>query len=298
MRDGSGQFLKLAYRGMIGRVVRDLSTLHARSAVEVSTAIRDAQRAGSLPKSFRFMGETFARVARLSNRDDPTNPIYDWGIVAREPCATWSSRGSYLVPAFALFSTDEISPNHPTILNQVLSVHAANAEEFLVESVIAPIFDGYFSLLLCRGLQLEAHAQNVLFEIDEHLDVVAVVFRDAESVDKDVSLMEELGLGNPFHGLEYKCLLRGQYNYQIMHSFMFDFKLGEYLVTPLIKEAVRAGHISEARVRDRLRSHNAPYIRRLPEDFFPRDAWYSYHNVVHEPGIPREYEVHSAPAYR
>ncbi len=63
---------------------------------------------------------------------------------------------------------------------------------------------------------------------------VGVALRDMESVDKDVPLLEALSLKDNYTITEYKFLTNEAYNYQIMHSFMYDFKLGNYLLGPLV----------------------------------------------------------------
>jgi len=296
MLEGDGWFLKLCYKGLIGRIDRQLGTDHACSAIEVSDTIEAAIKAGSLPKTFGIFRESFGRVIKLPDNDS----TYDWGIVLREPLpfpATPDARA--LVPGFALFAEDRKHPGQKTILTQLISAQSKPVSDFLFEDLIAPVFDAYFSLLLQCGLQLEAQAQNILFMLDSNLRIASVVARDAESVDKDFSLMDELGIAHDFTSREYKSLYRDQYNYQIMHSFMFDFKLGEYLIKPIISNAAENFSFDQNALEERIRSHNRDYIKKLPPDFFPADGqWYSYANEVHDRTKARPYIATPNPKYR
>jgi len=295
MLDREGWFLKLSYKGLIGRVDRQLSRVHAISATEVSRAIADAIDQTSLPNNFGILREVYGRVLVFSSA---TSPNSEWGFVAREPMPYGPlERAAILIPAFSLFSPDLKSPDDPTLLIQLIEKQDRNPEDFLFDDLISPLHDAYFSLLIHFGLQLEAHAQNMLYALDDQLDIIGVVARDAESIDKDFSLMDELGLSKPYTDTKYKRLLRSDYNYQIMHSFMFDFKMGEYLTKPIIRHAGERFSFDQELLEERIRSHNAKYTRQLPADFFPRN-WYSYENIVHDRTRRRPYITHESPRYR
>ena len=294
--DHAGWFLKLNYKGLIGRIDRNIGRNQALSAIEVTNIIVNAIDSAKLPKHFFFQREPFARVVDL---DDDGKP-YEWGIVLREPTA-YPNRNTikYLIPAFALFSTDDRNPTDPTILTQLINKQGKKAEDFLLEDIISPVYEAYFNLLLNCGLQLECHAQNTLFAIGEDFEVVGVVAKDAESIDKDLALMEELKIKHDIHTIEYKCLKKEDYNYHIMHSFMFDFKLGEYLISPIIDDALKNFVFDKETLVSRIKKLNKTFIAKLPNDFFPSDGkWYSYENKVHVRSEKRVYIGKDNPQYR
>lgn len=295
MLDREGWFIKLCYKGLIGRIERQLAISHAVSAIEVNHAICTAMKANTLPKRFGILREVFSRVLMLPHNSS----FYEWGIVLRESVPHGlESNAKFLIPAFSLFSPDDKNPEDPTILTQLINNQNKCAEDFLFKKIICPVYDAYFALLLSCGLQLEAHAQNILFALDDQMEILGVVARDAESIDKDFSLINDLGLNNPFSDIEYKRLLRTDYNYHIMHSFMFDFKLGEYLIKPLIQHAASEFQIDERRLEERIREFNRRYIERLPKDFFPKN-WYAYKNIVHDKtSRKRPYIATPSPRYR
>lgn len=295
MLDSNGWFLKLCYRGLIGRIDRQLSATHALSATEVSRAIAAAIDDRCLPKTFGILREVYGRVLVLSEGFSD----YEWGLVAREstPYGLGES-ATILIPAFSLFSKDAKNPEDPTILIQLIESQDKNPEDFLFEDIIFPLYNSYFALLLHIGLQLEAHAQNILYALNGRKKLIGIVARDAESIDKDFSLMDEMGLKNPFSNIAYKRLLREDYNYHIMHSFMFDFKMGEYLTKPIIRHAGERYAFDQGLLEQRIKHHNAEFIRELPQDFFP-EKWYSYENIVHDrTSRSRPYIAHESPRYR
>ena len=283
-------YLKLAYKGLIGRIDRTIGERQALSSVEVSSMIEKAIDKNILSKSFYFLREPFAKIIR---RNDDV-----WGIILRETMPyPYNSDIKFQIPAFALFSKDRHNPDHPSILKQLILRNKVDIENYLLTSIIFPIYDSYFSLLLNCGLQLECHAQNTLFAIDKNFNVIGVISKDAESIDKDIFLMESFGIHHDIESLDYKCLNKTDYNYQIMHSFMFDFKLGEYLISPIINEASKHFKINSQYIQEQIQRHNRYYIGQLPPDFFPKE-WYYYENIVHDRTKKRPYIYQDTPKYR
>ena len=294
--DREGWFLKLNYRGLIGRLDRNVGRNQAISAIEVSQIVVNAIDKGVLPDKFFFLREQFARVIDMT--DEAGNP-YEWGIVLREPIAyPFKEKVKYLIPAFSLFAEDDKNPTHPTLLTQLIKKQSKSVEDFLFEDLITPIFDSYFQLLINCGLQLECHAQNTMFAIDNDFKIAGIVAKDAESIDKDISLMEELNIKHDLQTLGYKCLREGDYNYQVMHSFMFDFKLGEYLISPIIADAEKNFQFDLGNLLQRIKKRNLNFIQKLPSDFFPKHKWFDYSNEVHDRTKQRRYITHYSTAFR
>ena len=267
--DKEGWFIKLNYKGLIGRIDRQISKNQALSAIEVSSIITKAIEDGKLPASFFFLREVFGHVIELPNN----NGYYDWGVVLREPKAfPNNSKIKFLIPAFSLFSIDVKNPSDDTILTQLIKKQDKDVEDFLLYDIILPLYEGYFKLLINCGLQLECHSQNTLFAIGKNFDIIGFISRDGESIDKDISLMDELNISNNIITKRYKCLFREDYNYNIMHSFMFDFKLGEYLISPIINDAYKNFHFNRKRLIDTIKQYNDDFIKQLPNDFFPENG--------------------------
>lgn len=289
--EDSGWFVKLAYKGLIGRIDRRIREQQAISSVEVSSIIENAINKNIVSNKLYFLREPFART--ITHNDET------WGIVLREAQPyPHNQKIKFQIPAFSLFSKDQHNPSDPSIIVQLIQYHKiTDIESYLLENILFPIYDSYFTLLISCGLQLECHAQNTLFAIDDNFNIVGIVAKDAESIDKDLHLMDTLGINHDIKSLDYKCLNKTDYNYQIMHSFMFDFKLGEYLVSPIINEVAAHFVISTDSIQQRIKTHNQQYIKQLPKDFFP-DEWYYYENILHDRTKKRPYISKNNPKYR
>jgi len=296
--DKEGWFIKLHYDGLLGRVDRKIGRNHAISAIEVSKIMETAINEGKLPKKFFILREPFARVVDLY---DENGQFYEWGIVLREPFTYPNDdRIKFLIPAFSLFSKDPKNLKHKTILTQLIEKQVKTVDDFLFEDLITPIFENYFELLLNCGLQLECHAQNILIAIDENFTIVGMVIKDAESIDKDISLMADLGITHNIETLNYKCIRKDDYNYKIMHSFMFDFKLGEYLISPIIDNAVtNFPFLDKEKLAKRIKEYNHTFIAKLPKDFFPPyNEWYSDRKEIRDRTQKKEYVINNNPKFR
>ena len=127
------------------------------------------------------------------------------------------------------------------------------------------------------------------------MEVVGIVSKDAESIDKDITLIAQLNIDANFTN-EFKCIRRGKY-YQIQHSSFFDNKLGEYLITPIINEAKLHFRFNEIELIDRIKELSASFIKKLPEDFFPTH-WYNYPHLVLDRSKPRPWVKNENPKYR
>jgi hypothetical protein len=287
-------YYKLSYPRLIGRINRHLAQPQAEAAVWVTKAIDAAS--GELCRRFRFLREGYARVATFEG----AHAVDEWGFTVRDAMPSPKTGGVLLmIPGFSLFARDRHAPSDDFLLQQLFEMQHQSIDDFLFSKLVQPLIDCYFSLLIECGLQLEAHAQNILFGVDSRSQVTTVIARDAESVDRDVSLMDDLGLSISRPVGNYKILRRSDYNYQIMHSFMFDFKMGEYLITPLINLAKTLYPFDAGRLVGLIRDCSRGWIAKLPPDFFPEDGnWYGYENIIHDRTRDRPYTKHPNPAYR
>ncbi|PZA12189.1 hypothetical protein DNX69_09270 [Rhodopseudomonas palustris] len=284
-------FVKLAYQRLIGRVTRRMTRRHVMSAIEISRCLKDAIDRRLLPPQIQI----FHEYAGAYFDDD--SDLTDWGFVERQ-ARVEAVQQFPLIPAFSLFATAHGSkiPLLHAIMER--STDLRNPECFFV-SYIRPLLDLYFEIIIVLGLQPEAHSQNVIYALGSNLIPAAVALRDMESVDKDLGIMDHFRMSPSFTELTYKTLRKSDYNYQIMHSFMFDFKLGEYLIRPLTDcWAKLAGERATAVIEGRIRGYSQDKMKRLPDDFFPKGVWFDYEPVVHEGSQIRQYRSNSAPRFR
>lgn len=290
-------YIKLAYHGLIGRIPRHLTVQHAASALEVSSILRDAIDGRRIDSRFKFFCDVYARVV---SRPTSNGTSSEWGFVLREPHPHPSIAPAepVLIPAFSLFSPDTNSPYDGVLLDQLVRLSGIDPWTYVISGLIQPTLECYFSILKTLGLQLEPHAQNILYQFSDQAIPSHVIARDAESIDKDLDLISELRLSTIIQTDRYKTLRRSDYNYQIMHSFMFDFKLGEYLLEPLAHWLSNATGRLKSDIYSAIRDITKECMRGLPLDFFPEDCWYSYEPVVHDRSQRRPYIRHTGTKFR
>lgn len=292
--DGQRGFLKLSYHGLLGRLTREMSEIQVSTTIEVSAAYADAIDRGAMPSSFHLFPED--RGAAF----DATNDfgLAGWGYVQRSVEIKPLHEATVLVPSFSLFAKDRLNPLDDTLLAQLQARTWKFPPDLLLSTIFAPLVNCYFSSLIELGLQIEAHSQNVVAVFDPEFTLCGFAFRDMESVDRDLPLMLSRGIQPTLSDYTYKCLRASDYNYQIMHSFMYDFKFGEYLLEPLVQECARISDRPASFFYGGIVEIARPLIADLPDDFFPQDAWYDYAPKVFDRAAKREYQAHPSPKFR
>lgn len=323
IENGGMFFVKLAYTRCLGRLTRHLGSDKIKSAAEVSQLLQRAADAGRLNEKFAFLKEDTGRVVFLDkghlfveNVEIKGNEKYEYGLIVRDGRPyPYIDREELLIPFFALFSkeyypkTNEVIPVcRKPLLIQLFDQQDKykSLTDYLLDEIIFPLFHTYFDALIYAGVELEAHAQNMLISIDKKGQVSRIVCRDLESAGRDVTLMQAFHIENT-NTVAYK---RNVFNerekdpqrhdkYHRTHSFMFDFKLGEYLVTKLLDVAAAYDkNFSEKDAQMRIKVYNRQFIDKLPEDFFPSD-WCDYENINFEQEKKeRVYRWHDNPKYR
>lgn len=319
------QFIKLAYLDYLGRIVRHMESLKLISAYEVTQQLIKATESRKTNARFSFLREDFGKIAYIPFELIDTKAVekmpnccmesrnYEYGVLFRElKPYPYIEEEEYLIPFFSLFSLEfipgtlAVNEQHIPFIIQLFRSQEKPIEKFVLEDVLFPLYHTYFDALLFGGIELEAHAQNMLISIGRDLKIKRIVCRDLESAGRDADLMDFLGIKYATQVKDYKFNTRkvkepnAQYDkYTTTHSFMFDFKLGEYIVTPLlntIKNAVPTFDISYIQMQ--VKAFNEQFISKLPSDFFPPE-WCSYAAINYEQtGQPRKYDWHKNPKYR
>lgn len=268
-------YIKLFYPGVLGRITRELKTEHILSSIDITNAFLKLIDMRLVPDTFAFLPERGGKLFRHESGDI--------GYVVRDgvPIGNQCKRIQALIPAFSLFSKDRIHNDDDPIIIQILK-YKSDKYNFLLEQLLFPIIDCYFSCVFNGGIQPELHSQNFLIGIDENLNVVSIVLRDLESADKDLFIMKQLSFPFELKSYPYKCIDDKQYNYLIKHSFMYDHKLCEYFFDELLKciqkyyntlQMENVQHI----IKEYVRLH---YGTRL-YGFFPSDnKWYKFKKVL------------------
>jgi hypothetical protein len=117
-------------------------------------------------------------------------------------------------------------------------------------------------------------------------------------MDKDLSLINYYNLPYEFESRPFKCIDSSRDDYQKKHSFMFDFKLGEYVIQPLLNFLQSTYFISSDTLIPSIKDCSGNQIKDLPDNFFPKQ-WYGYKNVeINRSTNKRPYLVFNNPKFR
>lgn len=292
-----GGYIKLTYDvARIGRVDRQLTLKHCLSSLEVTNTFMECINEKKLPPTFSLLPETSSKISNL--QVDGKN--YEWGVIYREGRPyPYANKNACLVPGFSLFSTDRLNENDDSLINQFIELSNSNPREYLMRLLIMTV-DCYWEVVLNCAFHMECHAQNCLFEIDENFNITRFVIKDMDSVDKDLPLARHFGFKTDWKSCPYLCFDESIYFYSIRPSFMYDFKLGEYLFKPIIESVAKKYKLDikgvEKEVREYVREN---YTHKLPSTYFPSDGcWYDCANTERMPGEKREYFAHENPKFR
>jgi hypothetical protein len=271
-------YFKLHYDGIIGRIPRELNFKKAVAGPEISKLLVSLIDQNKLDSRLKLMRETGARVFLGTTRGKRK---IEWGMVWREkdPYNVDFNKVKYIIPVFSLFATDRLAKKDKPLLEQIIKLKGVPPVGYVLEQLIFPMIDCYFNLIQQSGIQPEWHAQNLLVGFTEDFTPVNFIMRDLESMDKDLTFMQMLNLKVEFQSYPFKCIWKDQWNYKIKHSFMYDYKFGEYILQPLLNFLKKSFEIETSCLNLDIKHYSKTLINEFPKDFFPKD-WYVFKKVL------------------
>jgi len=291
-------YAKLQYNKMIGRLERTFTPEKIENAINISKVLKvKFDQKGKLWNDLFFLPEIFGRIFLLEKKLEERFEYPYLGMIIRDyipyPKRDIIDSQRRLIPSFSLFSKgykNFFSKSIIELLFEFRKDKETNFELFIFEKIIKPVYKLYFELLIETGLHIEGHAQNILFLVSVHdnvFNINGVVIRDFESFDKDIDIIKKRGLISSFRSLKEKVNSSSdKERYMKRNSFLFDFKLGEYLITPILEHSSRLkANFDINYVINEIKKMNAKYIRELPPDFFPNGTWFSYKNELFDRSI-------------
>ena len=283
-------FLKLTYENIIDRTHRFIYLRDALISLQNNYIIKKSIDDGSLGKTFAILPEESAKVTFLENHGKQIS----WGTIYRDckPYPILNENYSY-IPAFSLFSKDCKNKEKAPLITNLIELSGKNPEEYLFD-MLNIIIDSFFNLILHCGLFSEMHAQNCLFEIDDNYNISRLILRDLQDMTFDTMVKPidnfpymTLELENYVEILENKNFDRYQiprtdYLHQRDVSYYYDFKLGEYLLKPLIKSVCNYYNLDKNVFYQYVKEKaNDEYIKLFPQDYFPKE-WYKIKKEIYD----------------
>jgi hypothetical protein len=286
-------FLKLHYDSTLGRINRALPLKNAIAGPENSLELERLLSEKQLPPEFAFFPEPCTLVVLPH-----AGPKEGAGVVLRPLKPLPLEASGPLIPFFSLFSQDDINPEDPLILTQILSSYDKPIDT-LMNRIIFPILNCYSSLTFKQGLLQENNAQNLLLCLEEGTyHPKYIVHRDLMGIRKDLPIKRELGLPTHFVSEPYKCndFDMGE-DYYRSHSDCYDFKLGNYILKELVTVAVQQFKADERELVKVIADAFWHYSGgRCWDHFNPRDKWYDFGDQLLTG--KRKYIEHDNPMFR
>lgn len=261
-------FMKLNFGGIIGRYTREYDLVKWIAAIENSNEIQERLRLDSHAHQFQVLDESSGIFV--------TSQSYgSFGVgIRRATVSGHESRMLHTIPSFSLFAARD--GRHS--LGAEIVHHFGGSEADALRALLRPLIDAYFGAALGMGLFPEMNAQNVLVNFDEGMDRVQVVLRDTGDFFKDFTIRK--GNGQHTRFVDYKIVEKDIVeDFYQRRSFAFDFKLGEYIVVPLIRRLSDELGLDEKTLIDGCKDH-VREINGASDYFDSPDHWYRFPNVM------------------
>lgn len=270
-------YFKLHYAHVIGRITRELDNKIGVAGPEISKHLVSLIDQCKLDSRLTLMRETGARIFQGHVNKKPV----EWGMVWREKDAYKIDykEVKYVIPVFSLFGKDILAKRDKPLLQQIIKHIGANPTDYVLKQLIFPMIECYFNLIKNSGIQPEWHAQNLLVGFTKDFNPVKFIMRDLESMDKDLTFMEQHNIKAKFESYPFKCIFKEQWNYQRKHSFMYDYKFGEYIIQPLLNFLKKSYKIETLPLHQQIKLHSKKFIADFPKDFFP-EYWVVFRKIL------------------
>lgn len=286
-------YAKLQYNKEIGRLIRSFTPEKIKKATHISSYLKECFDSGLFSKDLYFLPENFGRIIDLESENHPFGSKY-LGMIIRDyipyPNRDFEDSEWRLIPAFSLFAKEYKNTAYVTksileLLYDYRKETLITYEDFILDNILKPVFKLYFELLIKAGLHIEGHAQNILFliKIDKNkVDFLGAVIRDFESIDIDMAFIKINESSDIWTDIATSFSRKNSLeNYQKRNSFLFDFKLGEYLISPILNHSKDImPEFDSSYVINTIKDFNRKYLSKLESDFYPSKKWYSYKKVA------------------
>lgn len=289
-------YIKLQYNGMLGRINREIRQANIDTSILINRILTEAQNESEVPQYLSFFPETAGTLIKI---DEKTSI----GMICRrfKPIGKCVEEAHMIIPAFSLFSKDKTNPNDLKLIDQIIIKSNMDPCELILNHVIIPVIDCYFYCALFQGIHPEMHSQNFLIGLNTEYIPSCIIIRDMDAMFKDITIRERYDKKIKFKIGEYKSIDKTQLDYKLKHSCLYDFRIGEYFITPLLDTVCSSfGDINREILCKQIKEYvNDSYGAQLIE-FFPEDKkWYGYEKVIYNHNLrERPYIGFDNPKYR
>ena len=287
-------FFKLHYDRLLGRFNRSLNERRIKAALEVNADL--VSIISDVPSGFSFLPE----FAGIIVKDEDKVPS-SFGAILRGLQPVGKKNDDHaIIPLFSLFSRDTRNPKDPPLLCELFPYD--HPLTVFLEELIDIILNSYFFLAVRHGLIPEWNAQNLLISINKDGQIVGIVCRDLQGTYRDLAFrstkLPNIDQGS-YKVLEcnnkYQCI-----SAQLQRSYLFDFKLGEYVLTPLLRTAALCFGVKKGDVKILIKDRVKHIINNLgvQKNYFPdNNIWVAQKKGVRVKG-PDFFDFFYNPQFR
>lgn len=265
-------YAKLHYSWILWRVWREMTRKRVEWAWHISSELDNLIKQWLLNDAFSFLPESYWIVTTW----------YWWQEVwmsYRESTPRWCNQKWkwIVIPFFSLFWKDKLRPQDEFLLIQIL-LQYNNPKDYFINRVVRTLLVAFHTILMDWWLIPENHWQNISLQIDTNCRVTSIIHKDLYEFYADLQMREAKGLGSTkFHKVLDKTINPDVY-FQ-MKSYMFDFKLWEYVLYPMVKVFCEYFWYPEKLIIDEIIDLFESLSTEWKEIFYPYDTYYRFDNV-------------------
>jgi siderophore synthetase component len=209
--------IKVHFPFRISRYGRKMRDEVLEQAINISMELESG--ICSLDDRFAFLREVIGVAHKNRQPDSPRGE--NWGYLVRDmqPFPLVDAK-RYLIPGFALYGKDFFDPDKTPLLFDIIGNKDPRA--FVLDNIMIPIIRHWVGCFQHFGYLLEPHGQNVLFEVDDDLEIKRIVHRDL-SLGIDMRRRRDIHLAegnlnaynrmesNEFHSIAYDKFMGGHF---------------------------------------------------------------------------------------
>lgn len=218
-------FLKLHFRGLLGRIFRALNKHQIVAGIEISREFNRLFSDNALSLTIAILPETIGAVFFVGGEDI--------GYIIREFNTRPYQQNTFLIPWFSLFSNDQLWPKDSPLLPQILTYikDGKKIRDVFLERFISPLLESFADIVMRGGFIFDYNAQNLFWEYSKTGNT-RIVYRDLHSARADTNMRKANRLSHKFT----KTLNvdnPSEQGYQL-RSFYFDSKFVTYVLDPIV----------------------------------------------------------------
>lgn len=246
--------IKLHLNKRLSRFIRRLRPNSVEHSLLVSSELEASLK--NCPKTFGYLPESIGVVYKK------------FGMIIRESNPRpLSNEKSFLIPLFSLYGRDSKDKSQQSLFAQLIKLNKTDPLDFLVKSIIKPLFSNMAFFINERGILLETHGQNVLIELNDRFEIKRLVHRDFQSIYIDNKIRKIKHLPLKFR----KHIMDDESPRKVSYSVVYDQYLGKYVLDNFANLIKSEWGISEIRIKEKIKK---VFLEYFDKALFPKKGFF------------------------